>query len=84
LSEGKILGGAKCLILGEQQYFCLGRRFSKHKISRYAKNFGTPGPRGYAYGSWVKIGRIVLGHAQQQNYYSKLKLNASAISMMYQ
>jgi len=39
-----IFGGAKCLILGEQQYFCLGRRFSKHKMIRYAKNLGCHGP----------------------------------------
>jgi len=25
--------------LGEQQYFCLGRRFSKRKITRYDKYF---------------------------------------------
>jgi len=39
--KGKnIWAGLKCLILGEQQYFCLERRFSKRKITRYAKNFG--------------------------------------------
>jgi len=32
------------LTLGEQQYFCLGRRFSKHQMTRYAKNFGGHGP----------------------------------------
>jgi len=26
------------LTLGEQQHFCLGRRFSKHKMTRYAKS----------------------------------------------
>jgi len=36
--------GGKCLTLGEQQYFCLGGRFSKHKMTRYAKNFGRHGP----------------------------------------
>jgi len=34
-------GGAKCLTLGEQQYFCLGRRFSKHEMTKYAKNLGV-------------------------------------------
>jgi len=32
--------GPKCLTLCEQQYFCLVRRFSKHKITRYAKIMG--------------------------------------------
>jgi len=35
------------LTLGEPQYFCLERRFSKHKMTRYAKNFAghvTLGP----------------------------------------
>jgi len=41
--RSKIGGG--CLILGEQQYFCLGRRFSKCKLTRYAKNcVGDHGP----------------------------------------
>jgi len=39
---GKI-GGPQCLTSGEQQYFCLGRRFSKHKMTRYAKYLGPPG-----------------------------------------
>jgi len=30
----------KCLTLGEQQYFCLGRRYSKHKTPTYPKNLG--------------------------------------------
>ena len=48
----KFFGGAKCLTLDEQQYFCLGRHFSKHKMTRYAKNLGgwPSGPPGYAYG----------------------------------
>jgi len=37
---GKFEGGPKCFTLGEQQYFCLGRRFSKRKMIRYAKNCG--------------------------------------------
>ena len=48
---GKKWGG-ECLTLGEQQYFCLGRRFSKHKMTKCAKNFGGHGPlgpSGYAY-----------------------------------
>jgi len=40
-SQPKIFGGPKRLTLGEQQYFCLGRRFSKHKMTRF--------PPGYAY-----------------------------------
>jgi len=31
-------GVAKMLDLGEQQCFCLGRRFSKRKMTRYAKS----------------------------------------------
>jgi len=41
VEEPKILGDPKFLILGKQQYFCLGRRFSKHKMTRYAKNLAT-------------------------------------------
>jgi len=40
----KNFGGAKCLILGEQQYFSLERRFSKHKMTKNAKNVGRHGP----------------------------------------
>ena len=49
--EGKTLGVPECLNLGEQQYFCLGRHFSKHKMNRYAKTFAghDPCPPGYAY-----------------------------------
>jgi len=47
--------GAKCLTLGEQQYFCLGRRSSKHKMTLdIPKIFGGHGPLvppGYAYAS---------------------------------
>jgi len=31
------LWGAKCWTLGKQQHFCLGRRLSKHKMTRYSK-----------------------------------------------
>jgi len=41
--------GPICLTLGEQQYFCLWRRFAKHKMTRCAKNWGT-WPPGHAYG----------------------------------
>jgi len=42
----KYVGGViKCVILGEQ-LFCLGRRFSKHKMTRYGKNFGD---------TWLRI-----------------------------
>jgi len=63
-SQPKIFwGGQKCreskmFDFGEEQYFCLGRRFSKQKITRYAKNFGELWPPGsaYVYGSshWEK------------------------------
>ena len=33
-------GGQNVLTFGEQQYFCLGRRFAKHKLARFAKNLG--------------------------------------------
>jgi len=53
--------GPKCLTLCEQQYFCLVRRFSKHKITRYAKiNYG-PSPSelpGYAYEDRRKMLRL--------------------------
>jgi len=45
-SQPKNLWGAKCLTLSEQQYFCLGCLFSKHKMTRYAKNFTGHGPLG--------------------------------------
>ena len=35
-SQPKTLGG-QCLTLGKQQHFCLGRHFSKHKRTSYAK-----------------------------------------------
>jgi len=54
----KIWGWAKffweqCLTLGEQQYFCVGRCFSKHKMTRYSRNWGHGllGTPGDAYGS---------------------------------
>ena len=58
-SQPKIfLGGQKCreskmFDFGKEQYFCLGRRFSKQKITRYAKNLGELWPPGsaYVYGS---------------------------------
>jgi len=31
---------------------CLGRRFSKHKMTKYAKNFGGHGPLGPA---WLRL-----------------------------
>jgi len=49
-SQPKIFwGGQKCrksnmFDFGEEQYFCLGRRFSKQKITRYAKNLGEIWP----------------------------------------
>ena len=36
--------GSKSLTLREQRYNCLGRRFSKHKMTRYAKNLGGAWP----------------------------------------
>ena len=53
-SQPKILGAAKYLTLGEQQYFCFGRRFSKHKMARYAKNL-TMSPFGCAYEGYVMV-----------------------------
>jgi len=56
--------GSKCLTTGEQQYLCLGHRFSKHKMTGYAKNlvhwlqgmFSTAGPRRYFDGPQNKPG----------------------------
>jgi len=48
------LGGAKCSTLGKQQHFCLGRRLSKHEMTRYAKIWGAWPPGitpSHAYGS---------------------------------
>jgi len=36
--------GVNTFDLGEQQYFCLVRRFAKHKMTRYAKIFEGNGP----------------------------------------
>jgi len=33
----------------EKQYFCLGRHFPKHKMTRYAKNVGGHGPLPHGY-----------------------------------
>jgi len=38
--------GPNCLILSEQQYLCLGHRFSKQKMTRCAKNVGGHCPLG--------------------------------------
>jgi len=35
---GKNFEGVEMFDLGEKQYFCLGRRFSKHKMIKYAEN----------------------------------------------
>ena len=45
----------KCLIVGEQQYFHLGRRFSNHKMTGYSKNLEGHGPPGYAYATKVNL-----------------------------
>jgi len=46
------------MILGEQQYFCLGRRFSKHKMTRDMLKIWETWPLGshpgFAYG-WVPL-----------------------------
>jgi len=52
VASPKIFWEAKCLTSGEQQYFSLGHLFSKHKMSRHAKNLGVMAPwvtPGYAY-----------------------------------
>ena len=60
-SQPWICLGAICLTLGEQQYFRLGRRFSKHKMTRYAKNFlGGMAP-------WLRLWRITPGMATTLN-----------------
>jgi len=48
--------GSKSLTLREQRYNCLGRRFSKHKMTRYAKNLGGHG----LLTPWVRPWRPVL------------------------
>jgi len=47
-SRYKKFWGGKHLTLGEQQYFCFGRCFSKRKMTRYAKNLESEGPPGFA------------------------------------
>jgi len=54
-TENQVSGVASTifLALGEQQYFYLGRHFSKHKMTGYATKLGWHGPLtppGYAYG----------------------------------
>jgi len=44
VASTKFWGGPKRLILGEQQYCCLGRCFSKHKMTRYAKSLEGMAP----------------------------------------
>ena len=44
LGRVKFQVGAIRLNLGKQQYFCLGRRFSKHQNTRYAKISGGMPP----------------------------------------
>jgi len=60
-SQSKIWG-SKCLALGKQQYFRLAHRFSKYKITRYAKYFfgghGPWVPLGYAYADVDNIDRL--------------------------
>jgi len=46
VASPKYFFGAKFLTLGEQQHFCLGCCFSKHKMNRNPKNFGRHGPLG--------------------------------------
>jgi len=59
-SQSKILEGLKCLTLGEQQYFCLGRRFSKYRMTGYGKNFEGTWPPGYVHACWALASASVL------------------------
>ena len=60
LGWGQKFWAPKCVTLGEQRYFCLGLRFSKHKMTRYVKNWRI-WPPGYAYGCtvfWESVAKI--------------------------
>jgi len=56
--------------LDEQQHFCLGRRFSKHKLTRHAKNFGGRDPLAP---SWLRLWRSTSLVLQSQSLNSSLK-----------
>jgi len=45
VASPKFLGGGKMFDLGDQKYFCLDRRFTKHKMTRYGKNLREWPPR---------------------------------------
>jgi len=50
--------GAKMFDFRRATVFLFGRRFSKHKMTRYAKNFGgyvPPGPPVYAYACLINV-----------------------------
>jgi len=49
-------GGAKCLPSGEEQYFYLGWRFSKHKLTKYAEKLGVHGCSCLSYQYFLKGG----------------------------
>jgi len=57
----KFEGGPKLLALGDQQYSCLGRRFSKRKMTSHTENFGGNWPHvfGQGYASRGLIGFII-------------------------
>ena len=61
--------------LDEQQHFCLGRRFSKHKLTRHAKNFGGRDPLAP---SWLRLWRSTSLVLQSQSLNSSLKFKILA------
>ena len=57
-NQYKFFGGAKCLLLGEQQYFCLGRHFSKHNMTTFAKNSRSVAPWSP---TWPRLCQVDIG-----------------------
>lgn len=52
-SQNKTLEGPNCLTLGEEQHFCLGRRFSKNKMTKYSQNL----ERGMS--AWLRLCKTI-------------------------
>jgi len=64
------VAGPECLTSGEQQQFCLGRRFSKHKMARYAKNSGGMDPL------WLRLWALASTNLKALVYFSNLTREA--------
>jgi len=70
----KDFGGPKCLTLGEQQCFCLGRRFSKNKMTTHAKNFGGMVP-------WPLVAKPMVLDISSQKSKQKLSIKQKLMNI---